>query len=389
MDVAIMGHYRADRLVTALRRHDAERIWLCGPVDVRAGLGPGVRYRYLAADAGVDDVLALWAHVGAQVVVPSLYPLQQEQLLHTLATAAQLVAAGGRRVHVHPPAFAEAVSDKVLFHRLALDRGWPVPEGIVCEDRTELAAALRQLGPPVMVKTGRSVPWEGRWYLDGPDDLGTADGMVFPVVAQRVCRGEEFGVELLTDRGSTLRWPIASFGPLDARCMPGWRTRLMPAALPTTVRHDLDAFVTDVTDLLAPCGAWQIDMAVEAGELRVLEVNGRFGGMAHLSRAVTGIDPYQALATAALGGRPPTPTAVRVAAELPLSLGAHLPADDAVRVEVERPSPTEPCLPSHFHRTLVVADDPAALADWIGGLPAGAWADHVPPAADGRSTPPR
>ncbi|MFI9235334.1 hypothetical protein [Streptomyces sp. NPDC053079] len=379
MDVAIMGHYRADRLVTALRRHAAERIWLCGPTDVSAGMGPGIRYRHLAAGAGVDDVLALWASIGAQVVVPSLYPLEQEQLLHTLATAAQRVPFGSRHAHVHPPAFAEAVSDKVLFHRLALDRGWPVPEGIVCEDRAQAAVALKELGPPVMVKTGRSVPWQGRWYLTGPDDLGAADGMVFPVVVQRVCRGEEFGVELLTDRGGTLRWPIASFGPLDERCMPGWRMRVMPAGLPTAVRRGLDAFIADVTDMLAPCGAWQIDMAVEAGELRVLEVNGRFGGMAHLSRAVTGHDPYQALATAALGGEPPAPTAVRVAAELPLRAGANVPeAGDGVRAEVERPSPTEPCLPTHFHRTLVVADDRAALARWIRALPGNAWADHVP-----------
>lgn len=383
-----MGHYRADRLIAALRRHEGGRIWLCGPTDVRAHLGPAVRYRHLAADAGVDDVLALWARVGAQVVVPSLYPLEQEQLLHTLAVAGRQVNAGNRRVYVHPPAFAETVSDKVLFHRLALDRDWPVPEGIICENRAQVSAALETLGPPVMVKTGRSVPWQGRWYLTRAEDADTADGMVFPVVVQRVCRGEEFGVELLTGKGRTLRWPIASFGALDEHCMPGWHTRVMPARLPAAARRDLDAFIADVTDTLAPYGAWQIDLAVEAGRLRVLEVNGRFGGMAHLSRAVTDVDPYEALAVAAMGGQASSPTAMRVAAELPLRINADLPAaGDGVRVEVEMPSPTEPCLPSHFHRTLVVADNHSAFARWIRSVPKSAWAGHVPTSAGNPGTP--
>lgn len=379
MDIAIMGHYRADRLVMALRRHGAGRIWLCGPTDVRAHLGGGVRYRHLPADAGVDAVLALWAGMPAQVVVPSLYPLEQEQLLNTLAVAAHRVKTGGLRVDVHPPGFAEVVSDKVFFHRLALDRGWPVPEGIICENRTQVLAALHRLGPPVMVKTGRSVPWQGRWYLTGAKELANARGMGFPVVVQRVCQGEEFGVELFTCEGRTLRWPVASFGPLDEWCMPGWRTRVMPAALPVAVQRDLDTFIADVTDAIAPRGAWQIDLADEAGELRVLEINGRSGGMAHLSRAVTGVDPYEVLAAVAVGAQPPSPTAVRVAAELPLRIGGDVPGagKGVVRVEAEKPSPTEPCLPSRFHRTLIVADDRAALTRWIRSVPENAWADQA------------
>lgn len=380
MDVAIMGHYRADRLVAALRRHGAGRIWLCGPTDVRAHLGAAdVRYRHLPADAGVDDVLALWAGMRAQMVVTSLYPLEQEQLLHTLAVAAHRVKTVGLRVHVHPPGFAEVVSDKVFFHGLALDHGWPVPEGIICENGAQVLAALHRFGPPVMVKTGRSVPWQGRWYLAGGEDLASAYGMEFPVVVQRVCQGEEFGVELFTCEGRTLRWPVASFGPLDEWCMPGWRTRVMPVALPVAVQRDLDTFIANVTDVIAPRGAWQIDLAVEAGGLRILEVNGRSGGMAHLSRAVTDVDPYEVLAAAAIGAPPPSPMAVRVAAELPLRIGGDVPGagNGVVRIEVEEPSPTEPCLPSRFHRTLVVADDRTALLRWIRSIPESSWADQA------------
>lgn len=378
-----MGHYRADRLVTALKRRGAQRIWLCGPTDVRAHLGTDVGYRHLAAEAGVDEILALWADTSAQVVVPSLYPLEQEQLLHALAVAGHQANGADLHVHVHSRAFAEAVSDKVLFHRLALERGWPVPDGIICENRAQVRAALHELGPPVIVKTGRSVPWQGRWYLTEAEGLTTTQGMDFPVVVQAFCKGEEFGIELFTHEGRTLRWPVASFGSLDERCKPGWRTRVMPTGLPEAARRGLDTFIADVTGAITPRGAWQIDLAVEAGELRVLEVNGRSGGMAHLSRAVTDVDPYEVLAAAAVGARPPSPAAVRAAAELPLRIGADLPGigNGVMRVEVEEPSPTEPCLPSHFNRTLVVADDRTVLARWIRRVPRSAWADQAVEAA--------
>jgi hypothetical protein len=372
-----MGRYRADRLSSALFRRGASRVVLCGPVDVSSFLGQKVDYRFLAADADDEAMLALWAEAGVDVVVPSLYPLEQEQALTALAVACRR-SDGRRWACVHSPQFAKAVSDKVVFHRLALKEGWPVPDGVICDEPAELAGAVALLGLPVLVKTGRSMPWEGRHYLADSAALAGLPQMDFPIVVQRACQGGEYGIELLTDRdGRTARWPVAHLGPLDARCMPGWRTRVMPTPLPGPVGRQLEAVIDDIADTLSPYGPWQCDLAVEDGQLHILEINGRFGGMAHLSRSVTNIDPYDALAATALGVQAPQPLrAGRAAAEIPLALaGALPPLPDGMRCEPELPTPTEPCLLTHFHRTLVTAGDPTTLHSWIAALPADALAD--------------
>ncbi|MEV4443147.1 hypothetical protein AB0K09_29910, partial [Streptomyces sp. NPDC049577] len=184
-----------------------------------------------------------------------------------------------------------------------------------------------------------------------------------------VCTGEEFGLELLSgDR--TLRWPVASFGPLDEHCKPNWRTRTMPAALPAAAHDQLDAFVEDVTARLAPLGPWQIDFAVDDGRLSVLEINGRFGGMSHLSHAATRLDPYDALVRLVLDGTlPQDPPAVRTAMHLPLRLGVRLPPlPPGMTLTREHRTPTETGRPVHICRTLVAAEEPALRA-WLDALP--------------------
>lgn len=376
MNIAIVGRYRADRLAAALRRRGASRFVLCGPVDVAAFVGKDVDYRYLAADAPSEAILSLLSDTAVDLLVPSLYPLEQEQMLPTLASAC-LTVTDECRSCVHSPQFAEAVSDKVAFHELAIEHGWPVPDAVVSRDPTRLATAVAAVGLPALIKTGRSLPWAGRYYLKDAAALTDVPEMEFPVLVQRACRGEEFGVELLTGRdGRTTRWPVASFGPLDEHCMPGRRTRIMPAALPDAARRQLDTVIDGITTTLSPYGPWQIDLAVEDEQLRILELNGRFSGMAHLSRYATGVDPYDALAGTVLETMPELPAVRRAAAEIPLALGWQVPPLPAgMHCEPQLPSPTEPCLPTHFRRTLVTAEDTATLRSWITALPADALAD--------------
>ncbi len=345
---------------------------LCGPTDVTEQVGLGSHYRYLPADAGGEQVIALLAEEQPDLVAPCLYPLEQEQLLPTLALACgRWVQETGRRSLVHPGAFADLSTDKVFFQRTAERRGWPVPAGMVCHDTAALAAAVRRLELPVIIKQARSESGQGRWYVEDFGWLDALSGVAFPLLVQQVCRGEEFGLELLTSQGRTLRWPVASFGRLDAQCRPGWRARAMPALLPGQAATMLDSFIQDVVDAFCPQGPWQIDFAITDGRLVVLEINGRFSGMADLSHAATGTDPYEAFAAVCLGALPAAPVSRGVAMELPVQHSASISSAGAeISIWRQSVTATNRSLPTHVQRTLVYAESPAELHSWICRWPA-------------------
>ncbi|MFG3001338.1 hypothetical protein [Streptomyces sp. NPDC048340] len=368
--VLVVGEYRADRFVAALARRTAVEAVLGGPTDVSADVGPGCGYRYLPADAGHQELAVLLEDERPDLVAPCLYPLGQEQMLPALARACGPRQGLRRGWVVHPDTFARLSTDKVLFQRTAERRGWPVPPGVVCGDQAQLATEVGRHGQPMMVKAARAQSGQGRWYLPDPDALPALPGAVFPLLVQQVCQGEEFGLELFTLDGHTVCWPVASFGRLDAQCRPGWRARTMPARLPDSAAAALDRFIEDVVTSFSPCGPWQIDFAVAEGKLAVLEINGRFSGMADLSRAATGTDPYDVFAAACLDAPLPVPAALGVAMELPVRHGASLPpAPAGIRVRPQPPVATNRALPNHFRRTLAFAQEAAVLHSWLSQWP--------------------
>ncbi|APU20642.1 hypothetical protein [Actinoalloteichus sp. GBA129-24] len=371
MRIAVIGEFRADRVVDAITRSGHHDLVLLGPTDVADYVGRRARHRHLAASAEPEDLLAVWTEEDVELVIPSLYPVDQEQLLPSLAAAADAWRGPGRHAVVHSTRFADLVTDKAMFHRVALAAGWPVPEAVICDRVEELESAVRRIGGlPVMVKEARSLPRAGRWHVDTEQRLTTLPLTAFPVVVQRVCRGEEFGLELLSGANVTDCWPIASFGPLDQRCIPGHRARLAPIALPPAVITELAGFIRGMTDQFDVCGPWQIDFAVCDGRLQVLEVNGRLSGMADLSAATTGLDPYDAFVDACLGQPRVVPPARRLALELPIRLDAQLPGLPwGVRMRRQFPLPTNRSLPVDFQRLLVTADDPVLLAKWLRDFP--------------------
>lgn len=323
--VLVLGEFRADRLVPALTRSGAQ-VTVLGFADLTGFLDPRVACAPLPKDLTEESLRALVEGHRADTVVAGVSSPGQEQLLTLYARVGRSV--GARRMPVHSEAFATLACDKVALHRQAIRRGWPVPPGVVCVRPGRLGAAARQVGFPLLVKEARSESFAGRHFVRDPSRLAAAaTAVTYPVLVQQAVQGEEFAVELLTLPAGTVAWPVASLGPLDDDCAPGRRARVQPAPLPEAAHLAWGAVVRDIVATSRPMGPWQMDFAVDrGGRLRLIEINGRFGGVSNMSWTGTGTDPHRAHAEAVLYGRLPEHTrAVRVALEVPVPNGRTLP----------------------------------------------------------------
>ncbi|UQI45186.1 ATP-grasp domain-containing protein [Streptomyces sp. HU2014] len=374
--VVVLGEFRADRVVAPLSRGGAE-VTVLGCADPAPFLGPEVTCAELPSVLDGHELLRLLDACRADVALPNMGCHGQEQFLPVYAHAAPRVRGTGCRMPVHAAAFARLASDKVALHRLAGERGWPVPRGVVCEEAGASQAAAEELGFPVLVKEARSEFGSGRHYAEDGAGLGRAGAEVtYPVLVQEAVVGEEFAVEFLSGPSSTVAWPVASLGRLGSDCDPGRRVRVAPAALPARARGELAATVADMTEAFGPWGPWQIDFAVtDDGRLKVIEVNGRLSGVSNMSWVSTGCDPHEAYAQAALGRTPRDPRADRVALELPVPNGAALPpAPHGTELLCFPGSPLNPgpCVRG-FHRPVLKV--PERLGDaaraWLRALPPG------------------
>ncbi|GAA0424475.1 hypothetical protein [Streptomyces luteireticuli] len=375
MRVVVLGEFRADRVVPPLRSGGADVVVL-GFADLGAFLGDGVVCGRLPGRLGEQSLLRLLDAYGADVAVPNMGCRGQEQFLPVYASAA---ARWHGAMPVHPPGFATLASDKVALHRTAGERGWPVPRGRVCDGPGAVRRAVRELGPPVLVKEARSEFHAGRHYVrDGGEADRVCAGAVFPVLVQEALAGEEFAVEFLSRPGSATAWPVASLGRLDEECAPGRRLRVAPAALPAGARRELDAMVADLVRTFRPRGPWQMDLAVTGdGRLRIIELNGRLGGVSNMGWAATGLDPHAAHARAVLG-RPfeAALAARRTALEIPVRNDAALPPPPPGTELL--PFPGSPANPgpaaTGFRRSVlgVPAGREGAARDWLMSLPPGA-----------------
>ncbi|MBH1937369.1 hypothetical protein I5Q34_24395 [Streptomyces sp. AV19] len=376
MRVVLLGEFRADRVVPPLRSAGADVVVL-GFADLGSFLGNGVVCGRLPARLGERALLRLLDDHGADVAVPNMGCPGQEQFLPVYASAAARWRGAGRAMPVHPEGFATLASDKVALHRVAGERGWPVPRGRVCDGPGAVRGAVRELGLPVLVKEARSEFHAGRHHVrDGGGSDRVCAEAAFPVLVQEAVVGEEFGVEFLSGPGSTVAWPVASLGRLDEECAPGRRVRVAPAVLPARARSELDAVVTDLVRRFGPRGPWQMDLAVtDDGRLRVIELNGRLGGVSNMSWAGTGLDPHAAHARAVLGRPPEDAPARRVALELPVPDDAVLPPGPPGTELLPFPgSPTNPAPGvSGLRRPVlgVPAELEGAARDWLISLAPG------------------
>ncbi len=381
----VLGEYKIGRFLPVLREHGITDIVVASAVGFDpvveldgADGADGVAVRPLDPGWDVDDVLAVLDAERPDVAIANPYAHGQEQLPIVYGRAA---ARWPGRFVAHSATFARVACDKVALHETAVERGWPVPDGRVCADAAQVAAAGEELGYPLVVKEATAQAGSGRHHAADAAALPTVltPGFSFPAIVQRFVRGTETGVEMISDHAGTLRWPVVSMGPLDGGLDPSLRARITPFALPARAARRLDGFVADIEAHFAPFGPWQIDFAVVEGpdgpDIAVLELNPRLGGLSDLGRVGTGIDPHAVFTAMALGHPLPAVAPRTPAVELPSTErpGVAVPAhpEGAEIVEVTARRPTNRCFITSDRMQLIApVGDVEAARQWAKELDA-------------------
>jgi carbamoylphosphate synthase large subunit len=362
----ILGEYKISRIQPWLRERGFDEVVVYSAVEVD-GIDGVDAIRPLDPDWDAGDVIGVLEQERPDVTIANPYAHGQEQLPIVYGEAA---AKWAGRFLAHPAEFAEVACDKVVLHQTAVARGWPVPHGAVCPDAARLEEAVRHLGFPVVVKEAQAQAGDGRFHVTSAEELDAVldGGLAFPAIVQRFERGDEFGVELMSDGGTHVHWPVVSMGPLDAGLNPSLRARVAPAKLPAKAYESLARLIHDIQENFAPFGPWQLDFAVADGDLRLLEINPRLGGLSDLGSLGTGTDAHRTLVALALGDPLPTVVPRQVAVELPSTEVPgpmpQPPADSSVLRVIAR-EPTNRCFVNTDRMQLVATvTDLATAKDW-------------------------
>jgi carbamoylphosphate synthase large subunit len=346
MKALLFGEYKIARFLPILRDRGYTNIVVYSAVEFDPASefdNEGVQVKLMNLDWTADDVTGVLAAERPDVAIANPYAHGQEQLPIVYGQAA---ARWNGRFIAHSAEFAEIACDKVKLHQTAVDRGWPVPAGMVCADRAEVASAAAELGFPLVIKEAQAQAGDGRFYMAAQEQLDSvlAAPLAFPVIAQTFERGIETGIELISADGALMRWPVVSMGPLDDGLDPSLRARIAPYKLPAGAAARLEEFLADIQDNFAPFGPWQIDFAVVADDIVILEINPRLGGLSDLGLAGTGTDPHAAFTAAALSEPLPPVETRAVAIELPsteipgVEVPAHPEGAEVMKVTARRPT---------------------------------------------------
>jgi len=198
----------------------------------------------------------------------------------------------GALVLLPEPEVIDAVGDKYLAHRLFVERGIPSPPTWL---PGEVPAAARY---PLLVKARQGFGSRHIYRAATPDELDfflgytTVDSMV-----QQVCLGEEFSIDVFCD--------------LDGRCLNAIPRTMIESKGGESIKGmtirdweliEHGRFVAETLRLVGPAN---IQCFREDGELRVTDINPRFGGGFPLPRAAD--SRYPELAIALANGERPEP----------------------------------------------------------------------------------
>ena len=220
--------------------------------------------------------------------VKLIVPLTDLDHLQLLAGRAEL----GALVLLPEPDVIEAVGDKYLAHELFVERGIPSPPTWLPDEVPDEARY------PVLVKARQGFGSRHIYRAETRAELGffightNVDSMV-----QQVCLGDEFSIDVFCD--------------LDSRCLNAIPRTMIESKGGESIKgmtvKDWDLiehgrFVAETLKLVGPA---TIQCFREDGELRVTDINPRFGGAFPLPRAAG--SRYPELAIALANGERPEP----------------------------------------------------------------------------------
>ncbi|MEZ4655764.1 MAG: hypothetical protein R3E12_19805, partial [Candidatus Eisenbacteria bacterium] len=105
----------------------------------------------LAPEWSRDAVLDTLQRLGREIGAPSVLLLSKDESVLWVSSAERELTPWFR-IALPPPAVVDLLMNKAQFYARALERGWPVPRGFLCESETEIESVLNQVPFPVILK---------------------------------------------------------------------------------------------------------------------------------------------------------------------------------------------------------------------------------------------
>ena len=251
---------------------------------------------YADRDAFVRAVMAEAVRMGGKPVVYAFSDATYLALYHAREACERHMTL------VYPPAQSvEIAFDKAATYSLARVSGVPTITTYTPERMDELVRLAPKLTYPVVVKARQSVTWRGErgvfgsaTFVHSPDDLRTVwESMKHKLgeapLIQDFVRGEEYGVEMLTDAGT-----------VHARVVHRRIRSLSPTGGASVLKETLGeshevsvmcAYAERLVRELTWTGPIMVEFKVDADSCKpfLMEINGRFWGSLPLSVAA-GVD---------------------------------------------------------------------------------------------------
>lgn len=320
MRAIVLGDYEFERIRGPLLRSCERLMVVANRPPHEDHLAKSIEWT--VADLSELDVKRLVRRSRPDVVVPHVRGSENEAVILDFAVSLQNFDCG--RNSVHSPAFAGVCVDKKWLYEFAVRNGITVPETRVCYSRRELHKAVAAVGGmPVVVKERRANSGTGTFLVS--DSLGfdvvPDEGFRSGILVQRLLRGIEIGVEVVSSPRGHWRFPTCHLGMVGGDVNPLGRVRFAPFNLSASADRQLTAIIDRICRMLRPNGPWQLDAVMTEGSVHVLEINGRLGGLSNLSMFSSGTDPHRLYCETALGQLPEQPDERGFVTEFPVPIG--------------------------------------------------------------------
>ncbi len=199
------------------------------------------------------------------IVVPLIDPE-----LEVLAVQRERFFDAGVMVVVSPPETVQIAYDKYLTYQFGKDNGIAVPETVITIPQAKELLADGRLSWPVVVKPRKGSASADITYCRNEKQLQYAfDNCPMPMI-QKYIQGQEFGYDILSDR---------NYRPLSVFC----KRKLAMRAGETdqavsTDDPELIALGLKIAQNLHLFGPMDVDVMMDDGIPKLLEINPRFGG---------------------------------------------------------------------------------------------------------------